>query len=137
MVKTLLVSVLAGVVGWTLEADPRIQVRAIGKHVTGITGFGATEIAAFDPESKRLFSVNGAANSLEILDLSDPATPILLSSIAMASCAPGSPTSVDFATGLSPLLLRASSTHNPVGWHSSPPTATASVPWSWEPVPTW
>jgi hypothetical protein len=100
MVKELMATVLTGVVAWTLEADPRIQIRAIGKHVTGITGLGATEIAAFDPDSKRLFSVNGAANSLEILDLSDPATPVLVSSIAMASCAPGSPTSVAARDGL-------------------------------------
>ena len=100
MVKALTASVLACLVAWTLEADSQIQVRPIGKHVTGIAGLGAAEIAAFEPASKRLFSVNNAANSLEILDLSDPATPILVSSIAMASCAPGNPTSVAVRDGL-------------------------------------
>ena len=101
MVKALTaLGLAAAVAASTYEADPPIQVRAIGKHVTGIAGLGAAEIAAFDPASKRLFSVNSAANSLEILDLSDPAAPLLVSSVAMASCAFGNPTSVAVRDGL-------------------------------------
>ncbi len=100
MVKALMVSMLAGVAAWTLQAQSQLDMKAIGKHVTGITGLGAAEIAAFDPESRRLFSVNGASNTLEILDLGDPSAPVLVSSIAMASCAPGSPTSVAVRDGL-------------------------------------
>lgn len=92
--KALMVAVLAGVLGWTLEVESRIHVRPIGQYATGIIGLTAAEIAAFDPESKHLFSVNAALNTLDILDLNDPATPILLSSVPMASCAPGRPTSV-------------------------------------------
>jgi hypothetical protein len=100
MTKGLAVFALFGFVAWTLDADTPIEVRAVGKYVTGVAGLGATEIAAFDPASKRLFSVNGAAQTLDILDLGDPATPILLSSVAVSSCAPGSPTSVAVRDGV-------------------------------------
>src|SRR5688572_28832091 len=92
--KALMVSVFAGVLGWTLEVDSQIHVRPMGQYATGITGLTAAEVAAFDPESKHLFSVNAALNTVDILDVNDPATPILVSSVPMASCAPGRPTGV-------------------------------------------
>ena len=100
MAKALTVSVLATVLAWTLETDPQIHVRPIGKYATGITGLTAAEITAFDPESNRLFSVNAALNTLEILNLNDPATPILVSTVPIASCVPGRPTSVAVRDGL-------------------------------------
>ncbi len=42
---------------------------------------GAAEITAFDAASKRLFVVNGANGSVDVLDLSDPRAPRLLSTI--------------------------------------------------------
>lgn len=51
---------------------------------------GAAEITAFDPLSKRLFVVNGAQGFVDILDLSNPAAPVLL----------GTLTSTDLGTGL-------------------------------------
>lgn len=51
---------------------------------------GAAEISAFDPLSKRLFVVNGAQGFVDVLDLSNPAAPVLL----------GTLTSTDLGTGL-------------------------------------
>lgn len=40
---------------------------------------GAAEITAFDPETKRLFVVNnGTTNKIHIIDLSNPAAPVLI-----------------------------------------------------------
>lgn len=51
---------------------------------------GAAEITAFDPLSKRLFVVNGAQGSVDVLDLSNPVAPVLLRTL----------TSTDLGTGL-------------------------------------
>ena len=100
MTRKLWACAALALISWTLSADPPIAVTAVGKYVTGVSGGGATEIAAFDPASQRLFSVNGAAHTLEIIDLSDPRMPLLLRSVAVSSCAPGSPTSVAVRSGV-------------------------------------
>ena len=101
MNRKLLVCALLGLAALPLSADPPIQMRAIGKYVTGVANLGAAEIAAFDPETKRLFSVNGAANVIDVIDLSDPTTPVLVRSVAVSSCAPaGLPTSVAVQGGV-------------------------------------
>jgi hypothetical protein len=98
MKKTLWACGSLALTAWTLSAVPPVVLTAVGKYVTGVSG--AADIAAFDPASKRLFSVNGAANTLEIIDLSDPRAPRLLSSVAICSCAPGRPTSVAVRNGV-------------------------------------
>lgn len=66
---------LLGVLALTLEADSQIHVRAIEKYVIGMTGLSAAEIAAFDPESKRLFSANDALGSTHGYDVTMKETP--------------------------------------------------------------
>ena len=48
-------------------------------------GVASAEITAYDSASKKLFVVNGALASLDVLNLSNPAQPALLQSITMAS----------------------------------------------------
>ena len=48
-------------------------------------GEASAEITAYDATSKKLFVVNGALASLDVLNLSNPAQPVLLKSITMAS----------------------------------------------------
>lgn len=45
---------------------------------------GAAEITAYDPQSKRLFVVNGANNTVDVLDISDPTKPNKVGSISGA-----------------------------------------------------
>jgi hypothetical protein len=100
MKRTLAGCALLALMALPLSADPSINLVAIGKYETGIPFLGAAEITAFDPQTERLFSVNGAANTLDIIDLGDPTTPLLISTISMASCAPGGlPTSVAVRDG--------------------------------------
>ena len=47
---------------------------------------GAAEISAFDPISKRLFIVNNSTvNKIDVVDLSNPAKPVSLSSISLSA----------------------------------------------------
>lgn len=67
---------------------------------------GAAEITAFDPVSKRLFVVNGANGSVDVLDLSNPASPKLLGTISVAAIG-GGVNSVAIHDGLVALAVEA------------------------------
>ncbi|MEZ4386905.1 MAG: choice-of-anchor I family protein [Candidatus Krumholzibacteriia bacterium] len=62
-------------------AAAELQLTPVGMYRTGVFDDGATEIAAFDPLTQRVFSVNGSTGSIEVLDLSDPADPVFLFAI--------------------------------------------------------
>lgn len=52
-------------------------------------GASSAEITAYDPLSKRLFVVNGALASIDVLNFSNPAAPTLISTISAASIGAG------------------------------------------------
>lgn len=52
-------------------------------------GVSSAEITAYDPLSKRLFVVNGALGSVDVLDLSNPATPTSQGSITASDIGSG------------------------------------------------
>ena len=54
-----------------------IKLTPIGLFDTGIFDDGAAEIPAFDPAAQRLFVTNGANDTIDALDLSDPSNPTL------------------------------------------------------------
>lgn len=68
----------------TYFSDPQIyQFKEIGSITLGTTG--ASEISAYDPATKKLFVVNNSdVNRIDVLDLSNPAAPVLLGKILMA-----------------------------------------------------
>ena len=85
-------STLAALVGASLTLSPAYAAPAsqegaaltltpIGTYATGVFDEGASEIVAYDPASQRLFSVNAAATTVDILDLSDPTEPVLIGQI--------------------------------------------------------
>lgn len=55
-----------------------VALTPIGGYDHGGFDEGAAEIAAFDPDTERLFVVNSEATTLDVLDLSDPTAPTLL-----------------------------------------------------------
>lgn len=67
------------------ELTPTGMVLAKLGAFTHQGGDGSAEITAYDPGSKKLFVVNGALASLDVLDLTNPAQPTLLKTITMAS----------------------------------------------------
>jgi len=61
---------------------PRIE--PLGTYASGLFAAGGAEIVAHDARSQRLFVVNAQANSVDVLDVSAPATPTRLFSIDLA-----------------------------------------------------
>src|SRR5688572_21905488 len=63
----------------TVNENPS-TFKEIGSLTIG--GTGAAEISAYDETTKKLFTVNNSsANKIDVIDLSDPSKPILLTSI--------------------------------------------------------
>lgn len=60
-------------------AAPNLSL--IGQYHTGVFDAGACEISAYDPTTQRLFVVSAAASSILVLDLSNPASPSLITTI--------------------------------------------------------
>ena len=65
----------------TEQASSFIEIGSID-----IGDVGAAEITAYDPLSQRLFAVNnGVVNKIDVIDLSNPAQPKLLTSLPISS----------------------------------------------------
>jgi hypothetical protein len=58
-----------------------IELRPIGHYQTGVFDDGATEIVAYDRITQRLFSVNSADTTIDIIDISDPTDPVFFDAI--------------------------------------------------------
>lgn len=82
-------SVLAMAVGLAVSTgvqahrvvSPGLSLEVIGQHRTGLFDEGAAEIVAHDPSNQRIFKVNAAAASVEVLDIHDPTNPTLIDTI--------------------------------------------------------
>jgi len=73
---------------------------------------GAAEITAYDPASKRLFVVNGANGTADVLDLSNPAAPKLAGTLNVTALG-GGVNSVAVHDGLVALAIEATVKTNP------------------------
>ncbi|NJP07253.1 MAG: hypothetical protein HC837_17355 [Chloroflexaceae bacterium] len=73
------------------QAAGGIRLTRIGRYDTGIVDDAAAEIVAHDPASQRLFVVNSSetAPGIDILDVSDPTSPTLVSTIDTLTLLPG------------------------------------------------
>jgi hypothetical protein len=67
---------------------------------------GAAEITAYDKATKRLFVVNGAHGTVDVLDLSDPTAPVLVDTLSPSDLGAGV-NSVDVHDGLVALAIEA------------------------------
>jgi len=64
-------------------ADP-MTLTPIGTYATGVYDGGGTEIASYDPQTMRVFSVNATTGAVEVIDLSDPTNPVFLFAIDLS-----------------------------------------------------
>jgi len=93
------------------ELTPRtLTMEKIGSYNGGKAG--AAEITAFDAASKRLFVVNGANGTVDVLDLSTPSAPKLVGTISVAGLGSGV-NSVAIHDGLVALAIESSPKTNP------------------------
>jgi 2',3'-cyclic-nucleotide 2'-phosphodiesterase/3'-nucleotidase/5'-nucleotidase len=88
-----------------------LELQLLGRYESGIFDAGAAEIPAFDPVTMRLFVVNAQGGTVDVLDLSDPATPVLVDSLAMSDG--GSPNSVDVSGDVVAVAVQAADPQAP------------------------
>lgn len=99
--------------GPAVAADPTpgsLALEKIGSYTGG--GVGAAEIVAHDPETQRLFVINGLLNSVDVLDISTPAAPIRVTTINVGAYGL-SANSVDVANGVVAVAIEGSVKTNP------------------------
>lgn len=87
-----------------------ISLASIGSFAGG--GPAAAEITAFDPRSRRLFVVNGALGTVDVLDLSDPASPAAITSLSVTQFGAGA-NSVATSRGLVAIAIQAHTKTDP------------------------
>ncbi|MEM8831530.1 MAG: choice-of-anchor I family protein [Cyanobacteria bacterium P01_G01_bin.19] len=66
-----------------------IELTQIGSYDSGIFDEGAAEITAYDSESQALYVINGANETIDILDISDPTNPNFTTAIEIAEFGDG------------------------------------------------
>lgn len=99
------------------SALPAIALRVIGSYKATYDG-GAAEIVAYDPASKRLFVTNSDPKTIDILDISNPEEPTLVTAVELKNLpAPyyseGSPNSVAVSNGVVALAVEHDDTQQP------------------------
>jgi hypothetical protein len=62
---------------------PQIELTPIGTYASGIFDSGGSEITAHDPLTQRLYVVNAKEASVNVLDISNPATPTKIGNISL------------------------------------------------------
>ena len=69
----------------TLQAqettEQPISLNLLGTYNTGVFGDSAAEIVTFDPVTQQAFVVNASESTIDVLDLSDPTAPTLVTQI--------------------------------------------------------
>ncbi|HMM45599.1 MAG TPA: choice-of-anchor I family protein [Candidatus Macondimonas sp.] len=74
---------IGGLIAMNAHAS-ELSLLRLGEYRTGLFGQGAAEISAYDAASHRLFISNAVANTIDILDVSNPTAPSLVSSIDLS-----------------------------------------------------
>jgi DNA-binding beta-propeller fold protein YncE len=84
------------------DAEPRpvgLALSFLGRFETGLYDAGAAEIVAYDATQRRVFVVNAEAQTVDVLDVTDPAAPALVDTIEVAMA--GAPDTLGAANSLS------------------------------------
>jgi len=82
LLSALVVAACGG--GDDVEPTPTsLGLSQIGAYEGGV--LGAAEITAYDPGSRRLFVVNGSNGTVDVLDLSNPASPTKVSTLSVTA----------------------------------------------------
>jgi len=78
----------------------------MGTYASATTDMeSATEITAYDSTSMRLFTVNAAMNQVDVIDMSDPSSPVADDTLSFSN---GTPNSVAVSHGILAVALEAS-----------------------------
>lgn len=83
----------------TAGTHQKIKLNPIGNFRTGVYLDGASEIVAYDPLTKRVFSENAHEGAIDVISIQDPTNPTLLFSIDLSPYGKGA-NSVDVYNGI-------------------------------------
>ena len=97
---------LASTASFSAAPPPAVSLQVLGTYRTGVFEKGAAEIVAYDPLTKRVFVVNAAATSVDVLDVSDPTNPTKFATIDAAALG-DSANSVAVKNGLVAVAIQA------------------------------
>jgi hypothetical protein len=102
------IALLALVSTTALAANPppSVSLQVLGTYQTGVFEKGAAEIIAYDPLTRRVFVVNAAATSVDVLDVADPTQPTKIATIDAGSLG-DSANSVAVKNGLVAVAIQA------------------------------
>ena len=67
------------------EGTREFEMSVVGTYSTGVFDEGAAEIVAYAAAAQRLFFTNADANSVTIVDISDPANPTLVADVDLSA----------------------------------------------------
>lgn len=112
MKKTLIAAALGLALNAAAHAAPTLSLEVIGQHQTGVFAEGAAEVVAYDAGTKRVFKVNAKAATVDVLDISNPASPTLVSTID-ATALGGSANSVAVNKGVAAVAIEAANKQEP------------------------
>ena len=59
-----------------------LKLQVLGRHDSGLRGVGGAEIVAHDSDNQRLFVINAAASSIDVLDITQPSAPLLVRTLS-------------------------------------------------------
>ena len=62
---------------------PGVELTVLGSYSSGIYNAGGAEIVAHDPLTQRLYVVNAQAASVDVLDISNPASPTKIATVSL------------------------------------------------------
>src|SRR5690348_1166810 len=77
-----------------VNRDWSIELERVGTYASGKFAVGAAEIVTYDALTRRVFVVNAADTTVDVLDVSNPASPQKIGAID-ASALGGSANSID------------------------------------------
>ncbi len=112
MNRTLIAVALGLALNTGANAAPTISLEKIGQHQTGVFAQGAAEIVTYDANTKRVFKVNAQAATVDVLDLSNPASPNKVATIDAAALG-GSANSVAVNKGVVAVAIEAVNKQDP------------------------
>lgn len=96
------------------------KIGGFNRNTDGSTTAGAAEVTAYDAGSRRLFVVNGANGTVDVVNLADPTAPVLIGTIDVAALGAGV-NSVAVHDGLVALAIQADPKTSPgvVGFYNA------------------
>jgi hypothetical protein len=124
-----LAAVLVHISSTSWATPPRIQLHAVGSVRASATGVGSAEIVSHDPSTHRLLVSNFPGASLDVIDASNPAAPVLLGSIDLTPYG-SAPNSVAVRDGIIAVAVEATIRTDPgsVVFFNSELQFVASIP---------